>query len=488
MSLAQKAGQAGALMLIRKVWGALISFGVMAYLARELSKEDFGIVAISATLISLIQVIAISGISEYLIFYKGEDEKKVMNAGFWFNLIATIIVSLLVIVATPYWSSFYGDERISKIIYLMLIGFFFSMLSAIPMALFRKNLDYRPMIFIQTVFGTVSNMSQIGFAFYGFGVYSLALPNAIIAPIMTLALFWRSGFVPSSDLGLHYWKNIVRYTKHVIGQRILGKIVNEGDTLIIGKFFGMQVLGVYNLAFQFANLFTAHFLPIITNISMPVFAKNNKRPELVTQHYHKMVRLLSFITIPVIAFMILNADFLISTIYGAKWIDAILPFQILSIFVMVRSIGSPTSGLYNAMGKPQIGFYFTLIFTPIFLTTIYVSSLFNNLIVMVVMISAIRALGSFTHFIIAAKLLGDKLMTVIHIMVPVCTSVGIAYVASMFIPHAPEVFLLFRTLVYIVISWLLLKYIWPREFNIFTADLFSMLPVRVQKWIPSVLL
>lgn len=124
MSLAQKAGQAGALMLFRKGWGALISFGVMAYLARVLEKEDFGIVAVSATLISLIQVVAISGISEYLIFYKGEDEKKVINAGFWLNLLATMGVSVGVLIATPYWATFYGDQRITTILYMLLIGFF----------------------------------------------------------------------------------------------------------------------------------------------------------------------------------------------------------------------------------------------------------------------------------------------------------------------------------------------------------------------------
>jgi teichuronic acid exporter len=482
MSLAQKAGQAGALMLFRKGWGALISFGVMAYLARVLEKEDFGMVAVSATLISLIQVVAISGISEYLIFYKGEDEKKVINAGFWLNLLATTGVSVVVLVATPHWASFYEDERITYILYMLLIGFFFSMLSAIPMALFRKNLDYKPMILIQTIFGTLSNISQIGFAFYGFGVYSLALPNAVITPLMTFALFWRSGFIPQRQWGFPYWKNIIQYTKYVIGQRVLGKLVNEGDTLIIGKFFGLQVLGVYNLAFQFANLFTGHLLPIITNITLPVFAKNNHNRALVTQHYHKMVRLIAFITVPVIAVMILNAEFLITTIYGAKWMDAVLPFQILSVFVLVRSIGSPTSGLYNAMGKPQIGLYFTIAFTPVFLATIFVSSLFNNLLLLVVMISLIRALGSFTHFILAAKLLNDKLWSALQIIVPIVVSTAIAYCTAYFVPQEPKIYVVIRVLVFGVSVWILLRYLWINEYYLFMKDLVSMMPKKLQKF------
>jgi len=485
MSLSQQAGQAGALLLIRKGWGAVISFGVMAYLARVLEPDDFGIVAISATLISLVQVVAVSGISEYLIFYKGEDEKKVINAGFWLNLVATVVVCIVVAIATPYWASFYGDERISSILYMMLIGFFFSMLSAIPTALFRKKLDYKPMIFIQTIFGTLSNLSQVGFAYYGLGVYSLALPNAIITPFMAIALFWRSGFFPQRKWGFAYWKNIFHYTKYVIGQRVMGKLANDGDSLIIGKFFGLQLLGVFNLASQFANLFAGHLSPIITSITLPVFAKNNDNLHLVTQHYHKMVRLLAFITVPVIAGMILNAEFLINIIYGANWGDAILPFQILSVYVLVRSIGSPTSGLYNAMGKPEIGLYFTLVFTPILLMTIFLASLYDNLILLVVMISVIRVLGSFMHFILAAKLLNDRLWNVLRILFPIFASTTIAFCAAWFIPQEPKIYVGIRIFLFAFISWGLLKFVWNEEYNLVMKNLLSVIPERFHKWVPG---
>lgn len=122
MSIAQQAGQAGTLMLFRKGWGALVTFGVMAYLARVLDKSDFGLLAISNTLITFIQSFAISGISDYVIFYHGDDEQKVTNSAFWLNMLLTVVVILLVLVVVPFWASFYTDERIKKIVYLLLIG------------------------------------------------------------------------------------------------------------------------------------------------------------------------------------------------------------------------------------------------------------------------------------------------------------------------------------------------------------------------------
>ena len=416
MSLAQKAGKAGSLMLFRKIWGALVSFAIMAYLARILNKEDFGIVAISGVLIAFIQVFAISGISEFVIFYKGEDEKQVTNSAFWLNFFAALAITILVVIAAPFWASYYRDERIVNIVYLLVFGFFISMQAAIPMALFRKNLDYKPMILIQTIFGTISNLSQAAFAFWGFGVYSLALPNLIIAPFLSGILIYKSGFRPDFSLVTSRWKQIFNYTKHVIGQRVLGKFVNEGDTFLVGRFFGMAQLGVYNLAFQFSSMFVGHFLPIITNVTMPVFAKNNHDLPTVRHHFRKMIALIAFITLPVIGAMMVGAEFLITTIYGEKWADAVLPFQLLSIYVITRSISSPTSSLFNAMGRPKLGFQFTLSFSIIFIITIALAGYYLGFLGFVIALVVVRVLGSVVLIKLALNLIEDSMARLLEQM------------------------------------------------------------------------
>lgn len=68
MSVAKKASIAVKLMVMRRIWGALVSFSIMAYLSRVLDIKDFGIVAISSVLIQFINLLATSGISEYIIF------------------------------------------------------------------------------------------------------------------------------------------------------------------------------------------------------------------------------------------------------------------------------------------------------------------------------------------------------------------------------------------------------------------------------------
>ncbi len=404
MSLAIKAGNAAFLLISKRIWGVLVNILVMGVLGRELTKSDFGILAVSGLLIQFIAILGISGISEYIIFYKGEDEKKVFQSAFWLNFIITVVLSALILLVAGYWATWYEDPRIANIIYLLVISFFFTMLSSIPMALFRKSLNYRPLVAVQVIFNTISNIGKVVLALTGFGVYSLALPMAVVAPLSAISMFVVSGFRPGMNLGIRYWKAIFGYTKFVIGSRIMSKLAGEGDTLLIGKLLGLNTLGIYNIAYQTADLFRSYVVPIISNVSMPVFAKNAEDQQLVKDHFFRMLKLISFLSFPsLICLFVLAEPFLLGW-YGDKWVDAILPFQILTLFAIFRTISSPTAGLYNALGKPNIGFYYNLIFAPIFLFTVWLSAS-KGLVAICIAVTILRIIGSFIHIVITSRML-----------------------------------------------------------------------------------
>ena len=405
MSLAEKAGKAGSLILFRKIWGGLLSLAVMAYLARTLDQIDFGIVAISTTFIGFVQILCTGGIGDYLIFNNEDDQKKLRNAAFWLNLVLSGIVIILVLLVGPIWTKQFHDERIQNIIYLLLIGFLGGIMTMIPRAIFVKELDFAPLVKIETIVGTLSQVSQVILAFSGFGIYSIVLPTAIFAPIIAILYFYKSQFRPSfKTLNVGYWKSIFSYSKHIIGTQLLNKIVTEGDTMFIGKLLGLHALGVYDISFKLANLFNNHLLPIISNISMPVFSKNKTDIEQVGRHYIQFVELIGFVFIPVFGFMEYGSNSIFQILYGIKWLDAVMPFQVLLIFAIFRSLSSPTSGLFNALGKPQINFWATIALVPFIFGSIYYFSQFG-LIAVCFAVTFSRVSNSIVKIFIVKKLL-----------------------------------------------------------------------------------
>jgi teichuronic acid exporter len=404
MSLGKKVFSSAFLLFLRKIWGNIINLFVMAVLARLLSKEDFGLLAISSVFLSIINTLATSGIAEYLVYYDGEDRAEKVNAAFWLNLLLTLAVIAIVVSVGPFWAEFYDNTRIYPLLLLLAVSFFFEMCSTVPRSILRKELEYKTLVFYSTVAMTLVSVGKLTAAWTGFGIYSLALPQAIVSPVLMFCLFYKTKFKPFSRLGFAHFKSIIDYTKHIIGGRVLTRLVNEGDNLIVGKLIGLEGLGIYSLAFQLANLVTSNVVVLVNDLFLPLLSKVKGDIERLRSIYLRMVQFLSFVSFPLITFLAIAADPIIFFIYGEKWTDAIIPFQILCAFALARSISSPSSSLFSAMGKPEIGFKFTACFTPIFLLAVLAGSQ-AGVVGVALATSVVRVAGSIVSLHLSLSLL-----------------------------------------------------------------------------------
>ncbi len=247
-------------------------------------------------------------------------------------------------------------------------------------------------------------------ALSGFGIYSLVVPNVITSFLVSLYLFKKSSFRPVMRAGWAYWPRIFAYSKNIMGTRILGRLANEGDTLIVGKMLSLEALGVYSLAFRLANILNAQILPVITSISLPVLADSRDDLVLMRERFFKMISFIAFVIVPIGGAMIVFGDPLIRLLYGARWVEAVLPFKILTVFAVFRAISSPSSGLYNAAGRPDLGFKFTLWFVPFFLLAVYFSSSFG-LLWLVITVTVVRVFGGFINSKLALKTINSYLIS-----------------------------------------------------------------------------
>ncbi len=443
MSLAQKAGKAATLLIFRKGWSTLVNLGVMAILARQLNKEDFGIVAISSVFLSLVSSVGIGGLGDYIIFYKDQHEGEIRQAIFWLNLLVTFLIVIPVFGLAHWWASFYGSPGIEQILYLITITFIFEMLSTVPRSILRRQLDYQAIVTITTIFGTTISIGKVAFALTGWGVYSIILPSLIITPIQTAVFYYQAKFTPTLNLCLHRWQEVVKYVKYVAGGQLITKLVNEGDTLIVGKLLGMEKLGVYNLAFGIGNIFKNQVLPIVTEVTLPTFSKIAHDQERLRNAFIKLISVIALISFPTLFILQALAEPFVLFLYGPKWSEAIIPLQILIIFTVSRSISSPSSGLYFAVGKPNYGFYFALIFAPIFFISIYVGS-YWGLLGICYAVTIARLLGGQVNLVLCCKLIKLDVRILYQVMKPFLLA---AIVAALVVYFTPKYFSHFFVLV-----------------------------------------
>ena len=476
--ISKKIGKAGYYLLSRKIWGSILNVFVMALLARILDKRDFGLIVLSTILIEFVKVFAVSGISDYIVFSKSDKIKSEISSIFWLVSSLILIVAVVVFMLVPFWSKFYGEPRLKNLILIALVPFAFNTLSSIPYGIFRKNLDFEFVTKVQFITESLVKIGQVALAFSGFGVFSLIVPSSFFSIIQALMFYWKSKINISFKIDFKIWKTVFSYTKNIIGFEIINKFLNEGDKVIIGKVFGNEFLGIYDIAFKLGNVINSQLVPIITNISMPLFSLNNENQAITKKYFFDFIKFLANSFLPFYVSLFFLADYLIVTMYGNRWVDAILPFKICISIAAFRSLSSPAAGLYNALGKPQVAFVFTSIFTPIHILLVYLTAVNSSFLYVLTVIAISRNIGSVTHFFILSKMLSyrikDMFNNINFVFWGILIGGAVVFIFNIFREFHPIVNTLSFCIVYLIVMF----YLFRNDFFVYLNSVKKIIPFK----------
>lgn len=360
-------------------------------LARELTPYDFGLVSITEVLLYLISVFGTTGLSEYLLAYRKDDVKKTFRAAFWFNIVITIVVLGVFLLAVPFWATFQNEPRIKNISFIVGGIFVFSQLAVIPKAWLSRNLMFDKQVKIQTPFIILIPLGKLVAVFAGLGVYSLIVPTLLLTPIQTLVFYRGTKLNPGTHLYTERWKEIFHFTKHLIGSGLLRRLADHGDKFILSKFLGLSMLGIYNIAMQMAELFTTQLIMVSNNILSSVLPKYVNDKHKFYNHYISFLKTFSFVLLPFLGIMLLTAKPIILLMYGPQWEAAVLPMQILIVYSALRTVTSSFSIVMNSFHMNKQSFKVNLLFTPVHLIGSAIGAYYGGIVGVALSLVIVRA-------------------------------------------------------------------------------------------------
>lgn len=391
MSIGKKAGKGFVKILQRNMLEKLMGLTTIVVLARELTPYDFGLVSITEVLLYLISVFGTTGLSEYLLAYRKDDVKETFRAAFWFNIIITVVVLGIFLVAVPFWATFQNEPRIKNISFIVGGIFVFSQLAVIPKVWLSRNLMFDKQVKIQTPFVILIPLGKLVAVFAGLGVYSLIVPTLLLTPIQTWIFYRATKLNPGTHLYTERWKEIFHFTKHLIGSGLLRRLADHGDKFILSKFLGLSMLGIYNIAMQMAELFTTQLIMVSNNILSSVLPKYVNDKDKFYNHYISFLKTFSFVLLPFLGIMLLAAKPIILLMYGPQWEAAVLPMQILIVYSALRTVTSSFSIVMNSFHMNKQSFRVTLLFTPVHLIGSAIGAYYGGIVGVALSLVIVRA-------------------------------------------------------------------------------------------------
>ncbi|MBD1427743.1 MOP flippase family protein [Sphingobacterium arenae] len=344
-------------------------------LSKILSPKDFGLMAILVFLINFSNIFIDLGLANAVI-YKKEVSRIQLSTLFYTNILVGVFIFLIMYFSSALISSFYDEHALEYLVKFISVVFLIIPLGQQYQALLRKNLDFKSLALRDIISRTASFVVVIALAYQGKGIMSLVW-GTIVYNLLSTVLLINAGkklFAPSFLFAFSSISELLRFGFFQMGEKIVNYLNKEVDTLIIGKLVGLEALGLYNIAKDFISKPYQIINPILTKVSFPLMAKVQDNLIAVKDIYMRLIKYLSVINSIVFMFCLAFAQDVILLFFGEKWINATPILQILSVYMLIRSISNPVGSLQLALGKPDLGFYWNLALLFIVPVFVYVGS------------------------------------------------------------------------------------------------------------------
>lgn len=331
-------------------------------LARILSKEDFGLLAIATMFLGFTEIFANMGLATGII-HKQDITRDQYSSVFWLNLMLSVSLWLILALFSPLISRYYHQPLLASLIPLLSLQIVINAFGKMFYTLKTKELDFRFISIVQIVGTSLGVVLTIVLALMGQGVFSLAW-GALFQAAIAQGVYAITG-LKSYRIRFHFRlreiKELVSIGLYQLGMQVVDYAANKLDIFLIGRFFSAEVLGVYNLAKELLYKAVQLINPIVSNVAAPAFARFQDDKPKMRRSYAEVLQMLSFVNFPIFMAFFLFAEPLTLLLYGKGMIEMVWFVRVLSLWGLLQSIGNPAGILMVSLGRTDLGFKWTLV-------------------------------------------------------------------------------------------------------------------------------
>jgi PST family polysaccharide transporter len=327
-----------------------LNLGAIMVLARLLAPQDFGLIAMVATIMSFLRIFKDAGLSTATVQREGITHAQVSNL-FWINLCVSALISLIFAGSAPAIAWFYHEPRLVGITLALSVTFVLEGSAVQHLAIFNRQMRFKLLAVIQIISLMAAISVAIAMAGYGYGYWSLValqLTTPVVVFLLTLtASRWRPQ-LPSKATGTG---SLVSFGANFAASGFIWSLARGSDSLLVGKFFGSDALGLYSRAAVLLHRPLDQMLGPVSTVLVPVFSRIQSEPEryrrTLLQVYEAVAVLSFFFT----GLFLALARPITLVVLGPKWGEAAPIFAGFAIGAVFLPLCTASTWLFASQGR-----------------------------------------------------------------------------------------------------------------------------------------
>ena len=215
----------------------VIALASTAILARLLTPEDFGLLAMVAGFTNFLARFKDLGLAMATVQRKEINQGQVSTL-FWVNAGLGILVTLLTAAVAPLVAWFYGEPRLVTIMLALAVAFVFGGLMVQHQALLQRQMKFTALAVVQIASTAIGAIAGVVTALFGAGYWALVIMQLVAAVVMALGMWLVCGWRPGRPMRGVGVRSMLAFGGNLTGANLLAYLIRNLDNILIGWCWG----------------------------------------------------------------------------------------------------------------------------------------------------------------------------------------------------------------------------------------------------------
>ena len=411
---------------------------ITAVLARLVTPEQFGILAIVTVFTSFFTLFSDMGIGVAIVQFQDLTEHD-FGRLFGFSVVLATALALAFCAAGAPIAAIYGEAELVPLCCASSATLLLATLNMVPNGIMLRERKFAQIGLRLVVATVVSGACGIAGAVAGWGAYALVAQNVMQYAVV---LVWNLLSRPILHVSLHFretLRHVFAYSAFQFGSSLINYFNRNLDNLLVGRVAGPAALGYYDKAYKLTTYPMTSFSSVIASVVQPYMASHQDEPDVIFDCWRRMCKLCSLVGAAIAVCMFCCSEEIVTIMYGDNWATSVPILHALAAGVYAQMVGNPTGAFFQSLGRTDLMFRCSVANTLIMVAAISSGSLLGDIVWLSWLVSAafFCQLVSIAHYLVRRGF--HKSVTCMAYFVPetVCAVVAVA-ITNVVAPFVPD--------------------------------------------------
>ena len=329
----------------------------LVVVAWYLTPAEVAIGGLAMVAMGLFRVLSVQGFAQGLVRLESVSSVTVHSV-FWPIVSLSLILGVVMVGTGGLMAKAYAEPALIVLMPWVALGLVLSMASAVPLALLQRGMRFFHINVIQVISHVLASGLMVLLAVTGFSFYAMVIPSVFGFALVLVGSLVATRYVPHFRFSGAEFRKVRTFGLAQLGANILGYFSDNGDYLILGRFWPRSTFGYYYFAFERAVQPFAMIYAQFSSVLYATYSKVNTNHPALRAAYLRSTQLLCIVTYPMYVILIGYADLLIPLLFGPQWTPAVPIFQAFSTVAFLRTFAGGVPAMMLALDRAQYNFYF----------------------------------------------------------------------------------------------------------------------------------